>query len=190
MSQPAENTSLTPAQRRIRAVERVVAAVSRAGLRLAAAATLGAFGLVCYAIGMRYFFDRPQSWTDEAVGWLMVIIVMFALPEAQRRGDHIGVDVLTERMTGGRRRAFAILGVGTVFACAFLLVKEGIETVLFTRMLGLLSNNIPEIDLWIVQAFVPAGGALLALVAVVQLACYFAGLAPRDMGEHPKDSIE
>jgi len=190
VNQPAENASPTPVQHRIRTVERAVAAVSRVGLWLAAAATLGAFGLVCYAIGMRYFFNQPQSWTDEAVGWLMVIIVMLALPEAQRRGEHIGVDLLAERVSGGRRRALAILSVGTVLVCAVLLVSEGIETVLFTRMLGLLSNNIPEIDLWIIQSFVPVGGALLALVAVVQLACHFVGIAPRDMGEHPKDSIE
>ena len=114
------------------------------------------------------------------------------LRRAQRplHPPHRLVDLLAERVSGGRRRALAILSVGTVLVCAFLLVSEGIETVLFTRMLGLLSNNIPEIDLWIIQSFVPVGGALLALVAVVQLACHFVGIAPRDMGEHPKDSIE
>jgi TRAP-type C4-dicarboxylate transport system permease small subunit len=179
----------TPARRAVRRVETVVAAISRAALWLAACGCLACFGLVCYAVGMRYFLNRPQSWTDEAVGWLMVITVMLAAPEAQRRSEHIGVDLLTEKMRGRRRQAFAIFGVATVVAAGALVCAKGIEMVQFTRMLGLLSNNLPEIDLWVIQSFVPLGAGLLALVALAQLACYAVGLAPRDT-EGPKDSIE
>src|SRR3712207_7614979 len=53
--------------------------------------TLFRSGLVCYSVVMRYFLGRPQPWVDEAVGWLLVVIVMLAIPEVQRRGDHIGI---------------------------------------------------------------------------------------------------
>ena len=180
----------TPLQRTARGLERAAAVVSRVALMLAGAACLATFALVCYAISMRYFFDRPQSWSDEAVGWLIVVTVMLAVPEAQRRGEHIGVDALTERLSARNKRWAAALGVVTVAVCGWLLLSEGIEMVQFTRMVGIVSNVLPEVDLWIIQAFVPIGGAILLFVAAAQLVCYFAGLDPVSTEKTKPDALE
>lgn len=183
----APRTSL---QRAARGLERVAGIVSRVSLAIAGAACLATFALVCYAISMRYFFNRPQSWSDEAVGWLIVVTVMLAVPEAQRRGEHIGVDALTERLNARHKRWAAALGVVTVTVVGWLLVSEGIEMVQFTRMIGIVSNVLPEFDLWVIQSFVPIGGAILLLVAAAQLVCYLAGLDPVSTEKTKPDALE
>jgi TRAP-type C4-dicarboxylate transport system permease small subunit len=180
----------SPVQRAARGFERAAGVVSRISLAIAGGACLATFALVCYAISMRYFFNRPQSWSDEAVGWLIVITVMLALPEAQRRGEHIGVDALTERLSERHKRWLAAFGVVTVAICGWLLVSEGIEMVQFTRMIGIVSNVLPEVDLWLIQAFVPLGGAILLLVAAAQLVCYVAGLEPSSTEKTKPDALE
>ena len=180
----------TSAQRAARGFERAAGVVSRVSLAIAGGACLATFALVCYAISMRYFFNRPQSWSDEAVGWLIVITVMLALPEAQRRGEHIGVDALTERLNARHKRWVAAFGVVTVAICGWLLVSEGIEMVQFTRMIGILSNEQPEVPLWAIQALVPIGGALLLMVTVAQLLCLLAGIEPRIEHKATPDALE
>lgn len=180
----------TPVQRAARGVERAAAIVSRIALALAGAACLTTLGMVCYAIIMRYFFNQPQSWTDEAVGWLVVVTVMLAIPEAQRRGEHIGVDALTERLGPRGKRWAAMAGVVTVAIVAYLFLTEGIETVAFTRMVGIVSNVLPDIPLWAVQALVPVGGALLLMVTAAQLLCYLAGIEPRTAHKTKPDALE
>ena len=173
----------TGLRRAARGLETVVAAISKTALVLAGLTTAGVFGLVCYSVVMRYFLGQPQPWVDEAVGWLLVVIVMLAIPEVQRRGDHIGIDFLSSRVSGAGRRLVLAFGLLMVVASAVILVLEGIEMVAFSRMIGVLSNQIPEVPLWLVQAFVPIGFALMLLVAGAQLVCLMLGLKPRDMAE-------
>lgn len=187
---PANEAALTPIQRVARGFEKAVTMISRVAIVVASAACLATLGLVCYAIVMRYFVDRPQSWSDEVVGWLIVMTVMLAVPEAQRRFEHIGVDALTERLDARGKYWTAVVGVATVAVAAYLFLSEGLKMVEFTRMIGILSNIMPDVPLWAVQALVPIGGALLLLVTTAQLFCYLAGLEPRRVESEKPDALE
>jgi TRAP-type C4-dicarboxylate transport system permease small subunit len=150
-------------------VERIVGELARTSFRLAAAACLGCFAVICYAVALRYFFGRPQPWADEVVAWLMVATVMLAMPEAQRRGEHVAVDSLVERLGRRGRAALAVFGLAAVAASAAILVYEGSAMVAFSRLVGM-ASNISAVPLWWVQALVPVGFALLLIVAAMQLA--------------------
>lgn len=176
--------------RAVRLFERAVAALSRIGEWIAGIACLATLFLVCYAVAMRYFFNKPQSWSDEAVGLLIVISVMLAVPEAQRRGENIGVDLVIERLRGRRRRVLLGFGSLTVLVTAAILISEGLDMVAFTRMVGIVSNSLPEIPVWAIQAFVPLGGALLLLVALAQLAAYLTGREPEGIESDKLDMHE
>jgi len=176
--------------RAVRLLETGVAALSRAAEWIAGIACLATLFLVCYAVAMRYFFNRPQSWSDEAVGLLIVISVMLAVPEAQRRGEHIGVDLISEKLKGVRRRALMGFGTLTVAVSSVVLIREGLDMVAFTRMVGIVSNSLPQIPLWAIQAFVPLGGALLLLVALAQLAAYLTGREPTGIDADRIDTHE
>jgi TRAP-type C4-dicarboxylate transport system permease small subunit len=176
--------------RRAGIAERLVAIVSLAGQAIAALACLACFALVCWAVAMRYFFNSPQSWSDEAVGWLVVVVVMLAAPEAQRRGENVGVDWLVDSWTGARRRAVIGLGSLSVAIVAAVLIWEGWETVAFTRMIGIKSNQLPEVPLWAVQALIPIGGVLLLLVAIVQIGVLLRGREPDGYERREFDPLE
>lgn len=172
------------------ALERIVSIISRAAQAIAAVACLACFALVCWAVAMRYFLNSPQSWTDEAVGWLIVATVMLAAPEAQRRGENIGVDWLVDAWTGAKRRAVIAFGALSVAAFSLILIREGWETVSFTRMIGIKSNQLPDVPLWAVQALIPIGAALMLVVAVVQVIVLARGREPRDFEHREFDTHE
>jgi TRAP-type C4-dicarboxylate transport system permease small subunit len=145
-----------------------VRAISAGALQIAAAACLACFGLMCYAVGMRYFFGAPQPWIDFAVGWLVVAIVAFAAPAAQLSGEHVAVDTITERARGAGRRAIAAFGLLCVAATAVIMIWEGSAAVAFSRMTGMMTELHP-VRLWWIQVLIPVGFALMLLVALAQL---------------------
>ena len=175
-------TEIGSLARAARRTENWVARLSRFALELGAAAGFACFLLVCYSVLMRYLLGRPQSWVDEVVGWLVAASVMLALPDAQRRGENIGVDVVSEKARGPWARILGVVGAGTVIASAIVMLGAGVEMVAFSRMVGLISNvaSMPE---WIVQLVVPIGAALLLVVALVEFALRALALEP----EGPKE---
>jgi TRAP-type C4-dicarboxylate transport system permease small subunit len=161
----------------LRRLETLVGWLSRAAAAIATLACLICLGLVCYAVAMRYFFTRPQSWADEVAGWLVVATVMLALPEVQRRGEHVGVDSLVEKSSARIKRLVGLVGAASVALVAAILIVEGWAMIEFSRMIGIIAN-VGNVEIWMVQALVPLGAALLLLVALVQFAVLLAGGEP------------
>jgi TRAP-type C4-dicarboxylate transport system permease small subunit len=178
----------TPASHRLlRAGETGVRLLCRAAVAAAVLLLASIFALIVYSVLMRYLAGRPQPWIDEAIGWLLVGSVMLSIPEVQRRGEHIGIDLVTGSAGLRLKRGLMLTGLLMVLASALIFTREGVEMVAFSRMINVLSNQIPEVPLWVVQGFVPVGFGLMALVALTQLALVAAGLKPRDMAEHARE---
>lgn len=175
-----EPPAAQPAGSLLGRLETLSAVLSKAALWLAGASCLTTLGVICYTVVMRYVFSRPPTWNEEVAGWLVVVSVMLAIPEAQRRGEHIGVDLLVEKFPGARRILLP-LGCIAVAVAAGILIHAGLEMVVFSRTIGIVSNTLPAVQLWTVQILVPVGGGLLLLVALTQLAVYLAGGRPRDL---------
>ncbi|MBI5909584.1 MAG: TRAP transporter small permease [Betaproteobacteria bacterium] len=166
----------------------VVRWLTDAAMAVATLSVLGLLGLVCYSVGVRYILDRPEPWVDEMVGYVLVASVMFAVAEALRKGEHISVDVLTERLGPAARRVVHVLGLVAVLVTAAILVTEGWGMVAFSRMAGIRSIGYLEIPIWTAQIMVPVGGVLLFLAAAAELVRVAAGLPPdaeEKQGDHP-----
>lgn len=174
-------------QKAAAAIYTAVRWLTDAAMALAAASVLVSLALVCYSVGMRYFANRPEPWVDEAVGYVLVASVMFAIAEALRRGEHIAVDVLTEKLPPRGRRAVHALGMIAVAVTAAALVYEGWGMVEFSKMIGIVSIGYLEIPIWIPQAMVPLGGLLLLLAALAELLRLAAGLPP---DEEPRPALD
>jgi C4-dicarboxylate transporter DctQ subunit len=174
--------------RLLRLLEAVTALLTKSAMVLAVLLLMSIFAIIAYSVFMRYVFNQPQPWVDEVAGWLLVGSVMLAIPEVQRRGDHIGIDMITTVAAPRMAKALLLFGLACVLASAAIFFREGLVMVGFSRMIGVLSNQIPEVPLWMVQAFVPVGFGLMALVALVQFALVLANLKPRDMALHVKES--
>lgn len=150
----------------MRFFDRIVRGLSALGIALAAIALLASLALIVYSVVMRYGVNRPAAWVDELVGYLLVACVMLAAADALFHGEHIAVDILTERLGARGKRLTLLAGLVAVGASAGLLAYEGWDMVSFSRMVGLLSNGYLAVPMWIPQLLVPVGAVLLALAAI------------------------
>jgi TRAP-type C4-dicarboxylate transport system permease small subunit len=169
-------------------VTAALAWLSRAVAGVAAAATALCLALVCYAVVMRYALGAPQPWVDKVAGWLVVALVLLAAPEAQRRFEHIGVDVALARVPPRVARGLHLVGTLSVALVAAVLVVAGWEAVAFSRMVGLMTD-LPGVPEWWIQLLLPLGAALLFLVALGQSVQLARGEEPAHLPRPDADPI-
>ncbi|HEX5093179.1 MAG TPA: TRAP transporter small permease [Burkholderiales bacterium] len=159
-------------------LERALGRLVGAAMALAAASVLASLALIAWAVVMRYALNRPPVWTDDVVGFLLVVIVMLGAAQSLRRGEHIGVDILVGRL-GPRgalwAQAWSSLAVAAV---SLILIFNGWQTAMFSRKLGVLTEGRVEIPVFWLQLLLPLGGLLMLLVALEALARLAAGAPP------------
>jgi TRAP-type C4-dicarboxylate transport system permease small subunit len=148
------------------AIGRLIRRFARIGLGLSAAALLASLATIVYSVVRRYVFDAPVAWTDELVGYLLVASVMLAAADALVGGEHISVDIVTEKLAPRGKRIAFLFGLAAVAATGVLLLIEGVGMVRFSNLVGLRSNGDLALPLWIPQSLVPIGALLLLLAAV------------------------
>lgn len=177
----------------MRGLERAVGYVARFAGALGGVLTLCCVALVGYAVGMRYLLGQPEPWTDKVAGWLVVGVVMLASAEAQRRFEHIGVDIARNRLGPRLVRVVHLIGTLSVAVVAALLLDAGIEMVEFSRMVGMMTD-LEGVPAWWIQAMLPVGAALLLLVAACQSLLLLLGVEPEYLpaetgDEMPRDPL-
>lgn len=98
----------------ILAIDRIAinAVWTLAAALLAAVACLG-----LYQVLIRFVLDQPSPWTEEAIGRLLIWMVMLGVAAAFRQGALVSVDLLLRLARGGLRRALrlAILAASLFF---------------------------------------------------------------------------
>jgi TRAP-type C4-dicarboxylate transport system permease small subunit len=160
------------------ALLRLTRGAARIALGLSAAALLASLAVIVYGVARRYVFNAPVAWTDELVGYLLVASVMLAAAEALFGGEHISVDIVTERLGPRGKRLAYLVGLAAVAASGVLLIVEGVGMVRFSRQVGLRSNGDLAVPLWIPQSLVPIGALLLLLAALAAFVGAWRGDAP------------
>jgi len=78
-----------------------------AGLLLA-----GAVLIVSFEICMRYFLRRPQVWTVEVCEYILFILAFLGAPWLLKKGGHVSVDIVVERLNTKVRRYLNLLSCG------------------------------------------------------------------------------
>lgn len=177
MSEP-EAQQHAPEPAALRVLGRVIVLVNKAMLGVSALGVLVSLALIGWSVVMRYVFGRPPVWVDEVVGFMLVGIVMLAAAQCLRRGEHIGVDLLTARLSPRGKawaQAWASLSVVVV---SVILIVNGWQSAMFARKLGILTEGNLEIPVFWLQLFLPLGGVMMLLVALEALARQAAGLPP------------
>lgn len=164
----------------MRLAARLLGALTQAAAALSAALVLVSLALISWAVLMRYAFNRPPAWVDDSVGFMLVGVVMLAAAQVQRRGEHIGVDVLTAKLSPRARRWADAWAALAALAAALVLVVNGWSTAMFARMLGIVAEGNVEIPVFWIQLALPLGGAVMALVALESLARLAAGAPPAE----------
>ena len=136
------------------------ASIISAGLLILTLAVTG------FSIFRRYVLGRPLTWSDELSGFLVVAIVMLGAAEVLRRGDHVSVDILTENATGRKRWMLQFWSNLSVAIVSAVLCASAVNSVQFSRIIGVYSEGYLEAPLWIPQSFLVVGSGLLVLLAL------------------------
>ena len=131
---------------------------------------LAIFFLIIYAIAQRYFLDTPLKWGDEMAGYLLVAMVMFGAAEALRRGDHIAIDLLVNRLPVRGRRFAAAFSWFAVLAISLIIAYSAYEAVTFAYSFDSYSPGYLEAPMWIPKLTVLLGAGLMSLLALARLA--------------------
>lgn len=170
-------------------LERLVGWVMKAAMAVSAAGVIACLGLIGYSVAMRYGFNSPPTWVDDTVGFILVAIVMFAAAPTLRQGGHISVDMLTGNLGPTGRRWVAAWSTLSVLIVAGILVINGWEMVAASKMFGVVTTGNVEVPVYLLQTLVPAGGALMFLVALEALVRQFAGAPSLAAHSHlPEDA--
>ena len=76
---------------------------------------------------------------------------------------------LTERLGPRGRRWAQAWGMGAVAVVSLILIVNGWNTAMFSKMLGILTAGEVEVPLYLLQLLLPLGGLLMLLVALEAL---------------------
>jgi TRAP-type C4-dicarboxylate transport system permease small subunit len=114
----------------------------------------------------RYVFNAPIIWSGEAVSYLLIIVLLFGIPECTRQNGHIRMDVLTWLMPQWANRAvevlYSLIGI-IVFA---LIAKKTSGEVGYLKSLPKTSEFL-RLPVWLYYAGIAVlSGIMIAMFAI------------------------
>jgi TRAP-type C4-dicarboxylate transport system permease small subunit len=124
--------------------------------------------VTAFSVFRRYVLGKPLTWSDELSGFLVVAIVMLGAAEVLRRGEHVSVDILSERASGRKRKLLDFWANLSVAIVSGVLFASAWNAVMFSRMIGVYSDGYLEAPLWIPQSFLLVGAGLLCMLAIAR----------------------
>ncbi|WP_394728838.1 TRAP transporter small permease [Altererythrobacter sp. GH1-8] len=140
-------------------VEQLLAAL----LVILSVATLAT--VVWQVIG-RYLLEAPSSATEEIARFLLIWLGMVSMTYAFARRMHVGVDLISARLSPSRQ-VFAARGIWLaciVFALSVMVYGGGL-LVRITATLGQTSAAL-TLPMWVIYSVMPACGLIIAYFAV------------------------
>ena len=152
-----------------------------AALGLAGAGVLCVIAMmlvVTYEVISRYLLNSPTTWSDEIASYLLIAIVFLGLAQNLRLGDHIRIDIITEKVSPRVRIWLELFAhvVGLVFS---VLLFMGIW-IRFSNfwMRNTLSDSPLMTPLWIPMVPVLLGTAIFILAMLAGLVTTAQSITP------------
>lgn len=125
------------------------------------------FALLLGQVLARFAEIPTMSWTDETIQFFLAWFVFLGSAVLVYKADHIGVDLLREKLGGTGRKALGVFVLLCILAVGGFLVYGGGNLVL--QMAGKRSPvlGLPQ-ALWYLS--IPTSGTLIVLFAITKLA--------------------
>lgn len=125
--------------------------------------------MVVWQVLSRYALNSPSAFTEEAARYLMIWVSLLGASYVFRMRLHIGLDLLTRKLTGSNKRIVevAALTAAVLFALLILLVG-GARLVELTWSLDQVSAVL-GIRMALVYLAIPLSGGFVLLYALEQL---------------------
>jgi len=121
---------------------------------------------VTWQVFTRFILKNPSRFTEELAGFLLIWIGLLGSGYAYRIKAHLGIDILTSKLSGTKKRISEIIIEGVVFIFAlFVLVIGGWRLVDLTFTLKQISP-VMGISMGIVYLVLPLTGILFMYYSV------------------------
>ena len=148
------------------AIERAVDAVGRAASWL----TFAIVVLMATNVILRYLFSIGSVWSQELEWHLLAPLILFGIPYALLKGEHVRVDVLYARFPPRVQAWIDLASQLLCIAIAVAFVWLSLKYVQQSYVIGEGSADPGGLPYrWALKALIPLGFALLALQAVASL---------------------
>lgn len=153
---------------------------------LAAGFLIGTLAMVLLGILGRLWPPLALPGSDAYAGYCMAAAAFLALAPTLRRGEHIRVMLVLQRLSPPARRVLELAVHAVGLALAAGLAWFSLRLVWHSRAFHDISTGLDATPLWIPQLGMAAGTVLLVLALAVQLVEHLHGPpAPATMGDEP-----
>lgn len=125
---------------------------------------------VTWQVASRFLLRAPSSFTEELAGFLLIWIGLLGAAYALRTRAHLGIDLLTERLTGGAKRGAVIIAHTLVLLFALaVMVVGGLRLVQLAFQLDQISA-VMGLRMGYVYLAVPLAGLLMVVFSIESIA--------------------
>jgi TRAP-type C4-dicarboxylate transport system permease small subunit len=154
---------------------------------LAVAALVAIAGIILADVILRQFGGQVKS-SDDVAGFALVATGMLGLAPTYRRGDHIRVGLLIDRLAGGARKTVEIVclifGVSAIGWASWWTGRFAYDSWAFNE----LSQGLVAIPLWFPQFFMFFGLFVLFVAMVEDLLRLVTGGQPSYLANAPAEA--
>jgi len=172
----ASRSEAPPGSVALALASRVLARLNRGILVLGMLAMLGAAGILCAAVFLRYFLHQPTDWQDEMAVFLLVGVTFLCAAHVQAQRGHIGIEALAEFLPERVNRVRRVLvDVASAAFCTFFTVKS-VALLHEAVSEGQTTSSAWAPPLAIPYSLMAAGMALLSIQLILQV---LVALAPK-----------
>ncbi|GIX22104.1 MAG: C4-dicarboxylate ABC transporter permease [Gammaproteobacteria bacterium] len=125
--------------------------------------------IVTWQVASRYLLRAPSSFTEEAARFLLIWIGLLGAARAYRAGQHLGLELFTDRLGPAAQRLAARVADACVLTFALLVMVVGGSALV--HLTWILDQRSPAMNLPMgaVYSVIPLGGLLLCAFSAERL---------------------
>jgi TRAP-type C4-dicarboxylate transport system permease small subunit len=151
---------------------------------LAAACMVGLLGVVLQSIVGRQLGFHLQG-SDAYAGYLMAAAGFLALAHTLKRGEHIRVTLVADRLNGPWKRRLELFALSVSTLLAALFAVYGCRLAWLSYQLNDVSTSADATPLWLPQLSMAIGTVILAIACVDELVLELTGQRVVPASEEP-----
>ncbi|ROR65774.1 TRAP transporter small permease [Agrococcus jenensis] len=140
---------------------------------------LGLMALVIFVqVAARYALNSPTVWSEELAISMFVWVTMLAIPLGLRRGEHLTLDFITKRFSGGIAKGIAIgiAALNVLMFAVLIVLTINLLPAADRQLLAGISGGfgIPAKVSWVYAAVI-VGGALSVVFSIERAVLFTMG---------------
>lgn len=123
--------------------------------------------LLTVNIILRFFFSAGITWAEESIRYAIIWITFIGGAICFRRGIHVGIDLLLEYLPERSKKTLQFIINILAIIFMILLIKYGIDLVLFSMATGQLAPAL-QIKMYWAYLAIPTGAFLSLIHLMIQ----------------------